>query len=64
MTAPATEKLTLERMFRASLAEVWALWTTREGLEGWFCPDGLAFTVSAFAGREGEEEGEIVAVLD
>jgi uncharacterized protein YndB with AHSA1/START domain len=33
-------KVTLERTFQASIEEVWALWTTKEGLEAWWAPEG------------------------
>ncbi len=47
MAEHVTEKLSFERMYRATLAEVWALWTTKDGLESWFCPDGFTISVTA-----------------
>lgn len=38
-------KLTFERTFRASVQEVWDLWTTREGIESWWGPDGFSVAV-------------------
>jgi uncharacterized protein YndB with AHSA1/START domain len=30
-----------ERTYDASVEDVWALWTTKEGLEEWFAPEGM-----------------------
>lgn len=38
-------KLTLERTFQASPEEVWELWTTRDGIESWWGPEGFSVTV-------------------
>ncbi len=38
-------KLTLERTFQASIEEVWELWTTREGIESWWGPEGFSVAV-------------------
>ena len=46
-------KLTLERTFKASISEVWDLWTTREGIEAWWGPEGFSVTVSALDLRPG-----------
>ena len=35
-----------ERVYDASIEDVWALWTTKEGLEEWFAPEGMRFEVS------------------
>ena len=39
--------ITLERRYRATLAALWALWTTPEGLESWWGPPGFVVTVQA-----------------
>jgi uncharacterized protein YndB with AHSA1/START domain len=36
-----------ERVYDASIEEVWALWTTKEGLEEWFAPEGMHVEVLA-----------------
>ena len=46
-------KLTLERTFRAPIREVWELWTTREGIEAWWGPDGFSVSVMAIDLRPG-----------
>jgi len=40
------ETIRFERRYDASLEDVWALWTTRDGLEAWFGPEGMRFEVS------------------
>ena len=52
-SAGARRKLTLERTFDASIEEVWDLWTTKEGIESWWGPDGFAVTVSRLDLRPG-----------
>jgi uncharacterized protein YndB with AHSA1/START domain len=53
-------KLTLERTFKASLEEVWELWTTREGIESWWGPDGFSVVVRVLDLRPG---GELVYAM-
>ena len=48
-------KVTLERTFQASIEEVWALWTTKEGLAGWWAPEGWSMAVRALDLRPGGE---------
>jgi len=42
-----SRRITIERVLPASLAEVWALWTTPAGVESWWGPEGFAVTVQA-----------------
>jgi uncharacterized protein YndB with AHSA1/START domain len=46
-------KLTLERTFRASIDEVWEMWTTKEGIESWWGPEGFSVAVSDLDLRPG-----------
>jgi uncharacterized protein YndB with AHSA1/START domain/predicted enzyme related to lactoylglutathione lyase len=39
------ETIRLERTFDASIEDVWDLWTTREGIESWWGPDGFRVEV-------------------
>jgi uncharacterized protein YndB with AHSA1/START domain len=55
MTSSARRKVTLERSFEASIEEVWDLWTTKEGIESWWGPDGFAVTVQKLDLRPGGE---------
>ena len=38
-------KLSLERTFHASIDEVWELWTTKDGIESWWGPEGFSVVV-------------------
>ena len=38
-------KLTFERTFRATVDDVWDLWTTKDGLESWWGPEGFSTKV-------------------
>jgi uncharacterized protein YndB with AHSA1/START domain len=42
-----------ERVYDASVEDVWALWTTKEGLEEWFAPEGMHIEVLALELRVG-----------
>jgi uncharacterized protein YndB with AHSA1/START domain len=46
-------KLTLERTFQANIDEVWELWTTKEGIESWWGPEGFSVAVSDLNLRPG-----------
>lgn len=43
--AARTQQVRLERTYAASIEDVWELWTTKEGIEAWWGPDGFAVTV-------------------
>jgi uncharacterized protein YndB with AHSA1/START domain len=47
--------ITLERDYRATPEEVWALWTTKGGIESWWGPEGFAVTVQQLDLRAGGE---------
>jgi uncharacterized protein YndB with AHSA1/START domain len=49
----ARRRITLERTFRASLEDVWELWTTKDGLESWWGPDGFRVEVHELDLRPG-----------
>ncbi len=53
--SPARKKITLERTFVASIEEVWDLWTTKEGIESWWGPEGFATEVASIDLRPGGE---------
>lgn len=50
-----SERVRLVRTLRAPVAEVWALWTTVDGIESWWGPDGFAVTVVHLDLRPGGE---------
>jgi uncharacterized protein YndB with AHSA1/START domain len=39
------QRFTLERHYAATLAELWELWTTKDGVESWWGPDGFRVEV-------------------
>ena len=52
--------LTLERRIAAPLSRVWELWTTAEGIEQWWAPEGFRTEVGHLDLREG---GELVYTM-
>ena len=50
---PSADTVRFERVYDASIEDVWALWTTKEGLEAWFAPEGMRFEVSTLDLRVG-----------
>src|ERR1700693_798210 len=38
-------RITIERTYKASLKDVWDLWTTKEGIESWWGPEGFTTKV-------------------
>jgi uncharacterized protein YndB with AHSA1/START domain len=51
--AAKTKQVRLERTYPASIEDVWELWTTKEGIEAWWGPDGFAVTVHELDLRAG-----------
>jgi uncharacterized protein YndB with AHSA1/START domain len=47
-SATQTRSIRLERTYRATIDEVWDMWTTKEGIESWWGPDGFAVKVRKF----------------
>jgi uncharacterized protein YndB with AHSA1/START domain len=52
-----TEKgrITIERTYDARVGEVWAVWTTKEGIESWWGPGGFTVRVRSIDLRPGGE---------
>jgi uncharacterized protein YndB with AHSA1/START domain len=48
-------KAVIERTYVASIEEVWELWTTEEGIESWWGPDGFSVKVHELDLRPGGE---------
>jgi len=48
-------KVVVERTYRARVEEVWDLWTTRDGFESWWGPEGFRVEVAALDARVGGE---------
>ena len=51
----ARQRITLERVYRADVQDVWDLWTTRDGIESWWGPGGFSVTVRKLDLRPGGE---------
>ena len=47
------KKIVLQRSYQAELADVWALWATKEGFEAWWGPEGFRVEVHDFDLRVG-----------
>ncbi len=57
------KKFTVERTFQATPKELWDLWTTREGLEAWWGPEGFTAKVLKLDIRPGGRfEYEMTAI--
>jgi uncharacterized protein YndB with AHSA1/START domain len=53
-TASTTRsRVVVERTYRARTEELWALWTTKEGFESWWGPEGFRVEVQALEARVG-----------
>ena len=50
MTRP---KIVLERTYSARVEDLWKLWTTKEGFESWWGPEGFRVEVHALEARAG-----------
>jgi uncharacterized protein YndB with AHSA1/START domain len=51
----ARKQIVIERTYRARLEDVWDLWTTKEGFESWWGPQGFRADVHALDARVGGE---------
>ncbi|HKB38334.1 MAG TPA: SRPBCC domain-containing protein [Gemmataceae bacterium] len=49
------QRITLERIYRADIRDVWDLWTTKNGIESWWGPGGFTVTVHKLDLRPGGE---------
>jgi len=48
-------RITIERNYQAPIQDVWNLWTTKEGIESWWGPDGFSVKVRRLDVRPGGE---------
>ena len=53
-------QITIERTYDASAEDVWILWTTKQGIESWWAPDGFTVEVRTLDLRPG---GELVYAM-
>ena len=54
------EEHRIERTYPTTADEIWELWTTREGIESWWAPDGFTLEVEKL---ELEPGGELVYTM-
>jgi len=47
------QKIVIERTFKASVKDLWDLWTTKEGLESWWGPEGFVTIICKLDPRPG-----------
>jgi uncharacterized protein YndB with AHSA1/START domain len=47
------QKVTVERTYQARIEELWDLWTTKEGFESWWGPEGFRVDVHRIEARTG-----------
>ena len=52
-TTALKQKIVIERTYRADVTELWNLWTTKEGFESWWGPDGFRADVHTIEPRLG-----------
>lgn len=50
---PPQAAVVIERTYRVSVEDLWALWTTKAGFESWWGPQGFRVEVRALEAREG-----------
>src|SRR5262249_61689151 len=60
--AATSPKFVIERTYRASVEELWELWTAKEGFESWWPPEGSRAVVHAIEARpNGKLHYEMIA---
>jgi uncharacterized protein YndB with AHSA1/START domain len=62
-SAPGAGTIRFERVYDASIEDVWALWTTKEGLEEWYAPEGMRVEVLALDLRVGGAFDHVMTAL-
>jgi uncharacterized protein YndB with AHSA1/START domain len=56
----AATRIVIERRYPGDIDDVWELWTTKDGIEAWWGPDGFSVTVQQLDLRPG---GELVYTM-
>jgi uncharacterized protein YndB with AHSA1/START domain len=57
-------KIVIERTFEASIEDVWELWTTSEGIESWWGPEGFSVKVHELDLRVGGQMAYAMTAVD
>lgn len=55
MSKGPADKVVIERTYRASIEDIWNLWTTKDGFESWWGPQGFRADVHVIEARIGGE---------
>lgn len=53
MSTQTKQPVIIERIYKATLADIWALWTTKAGFESWWGPQGFRVDVHAIEPKVG-----------
>jgi uncharacterized protein YndB with AHSA1/START domain len=59
-SAAARARFSIKRSYAASIEDVWALLTTKSGIESWWGPEGFQVTVASLNPRPG---GELIYMM-
>jgi uncharacterized protein YndB with AHSA1/START domain len=57
-------KIVIERAYEASIEDAWELWTTKDGIESWWGPDGFSVKVHKLDLRAGGEMRYVMTAVD
>jgi|SRR5215472_6864293 len=57
-------KIVIERAYEASIEDAWELWTTKDGIESWWGPDGFSVKVHKLDLRAGGEMRYAMTAVD
>ena len=60
----SNQKIVIERTYEASIEDVWELWTTREGIESWWGPEGFSVKVHELDLRAGGQMVYAMTAID
>src|SRR5271163_4618271 len=60
----STQKIVIERTYEASIEDVWELWTTSEGIESWWGPEGFSVQVHKLDLRAGGQMVYAMTAVD
>jgi uncharacterized protein YndB with AHSA1/START domain len=58
------QKIIIERTYKASIEDVWQLWTTKEGIESWWGPEGFSVKVHDLDLRAGGQMVYAMTAVD
>ena len=59
-----TAPIRFERVYDGPVEDLWALWTTKDGVEAWFAPGGCRLEAPIMDMREGGEFEHVMTAVD